>query len=293
VEFDCSTGTCKRDKNGDDDDETWDVRFMRLFYPAARFNAQEEAEINKRYDSSQKNGQESAFLGDITVLNNNTDTGLIEFLLPRGDTQVVAVKFDLNAYEKWRSLWLSLAAACIAITCILAVLILADYGLKFKEQERAFSVVDYVMSDVPAPYARLDEDGKFLKVNYFFAKLMGYQSDAEATVELRGYKYEDFLADTASKEEFRAIKEERREGKPYRSYTVQMWTGRTPGKPPTRWIKVHGGDVPTPHGSRKKPGQSFGILLPTDAPRPVVVMDARLGPEPTEEVRTTGQARAS
>jgi PAS domain-containing protein len=285
AEYECANGVC-RISNRAEGDAGFDGRFMRVFFPAAEFSSEEEDEISRRYQNSQKHGQESAFFGDITVLNAAAKAGLVEFLLPRGNTQVVAVKFDLNSYEQMRTLWLSLAAACVAITFILAVLILADYGFKFKEQERAFSVVDSVMSDVPAPYARLDEDGKFLKVNDYFAKLMGYASADEGTVQLRDYKYEDFLADDASKEEFKRVKQERREGKPYRSYVIQLWTGRTPGRPPVRWIKVHGGDVPTPHTSRKKPGQSFGILLPTDAPKPIVVMDPRVSGDLPTPIRT-------
>jgi PAS domain S-box-containing protein len=189
-------------------------------------------------------------------------------------------------------LWLSLAAACLAITGILALLILADYGLKLREQERAFAVVDSIMSDVPAPYARLDEDGKFLRVNDAFALLMGYQSAARGSAELKQYKYEDFLYDEASKEIFHTIKQERREGKPYRSYSIQVWTGGKPGVGQVKWLKVHGGDVPTPHTARKKPGQSFGILLPIDAPRPVAVLEQRSStgtPQRTE----SGQSRTA
>lgn len=217
--------------------------------------------------------------GGLTFLGNNDSSGVIKFTVPSGGSKVLAIKFDIKGYQNWRTIWLSLAAGCIAITAILALFILADYGMKFKEQQRAFSAVDLIMSDVPAPYARLDEDGKFSRVNDAFAHLMSYQSAAQATAELSQYSYEQFLYDDASKDLYHTIKQERRDGKPYRSYTVQLWTGGKPGLKPIRWLKVHGGDVPTPHTSRTKPGQSFGILLPVEAPRPVVLIDQKSATE--------------
>jgi PAS domain-containing protein len=268
-----------------------DVRFLRVFFPPTEFNSQDQDAVDKAYQAAKKHHTKYSFFGDMTPLSDD-NTGPIEFLIPRGKNRVFAIKFDLKSYEERRTLWLSLAAVCGAITSILAILIVTGYGLKLREQERAFAVVDTVMSDVPAPYARLDEDAKFLRVNDSFAKLVGYDSAAEANIELPKYKYEDFLVGDESKEEFHKIKQERREGKPYRSYTIQFWTGRTPGKPPIKWLKVHAGDVPTPHSGRNKPGQSFGILLPTSAPGAVLVMAPPVNPElgggtkPTDQLKT-------
>jgi len=270
-------------------------RFLQTFYPANEFNDRDQQSIDNAYQNANKKHSMYTFFGDITPLSD-ANAGIIEFLVPHGKNRVLAIKFDLTSYEERRTLWLSLAAVCMSITFLLATLIVAGYGLKLREQERAFAVVDTVMSDVPASYARLDEDAKFLKVNDCFAKLLGYGAAAEAIVELRKFKYEDFLVDDASKQEFHKSKQERKEGRPYRSYTVQFWTGRTPGKPPKRWLKVHAGDVPTPHSNRSKPGQSFGILLPTNPPADVVPMVPYAaspggGANPTEQEQTIQESK--
>lgn len=272
----CEAEDCIIDKDGPPASQLFSSRAMGWLYPAAELSATDLADISLLYKESKK--QQSTFFGDIKTLAGRK-SGILRFTVPNGGNKLLAIKLDLNSYQAWRTLWLSLAAGSIAVTGLLIVLILADYGLKFKEQERAFTAVDTIMSDVPAPYARLDEEGKFLKVNDAFAKLMGYDTAAEATSELSKYKYEQFLFDEASKDLYKAIKKERRDGKPYRSYSVQLWTGRTPGRLPVKWLKVHGSDVPTPHTSRRKPGQSFGILLETDPPKMLIVMDSKEGRE--------------
>jgi PAS domain-containing protein len=204
--------------------------------------------------------------------------------VPNQINQFVAVKLDLASYQWWRLFWLSLEAMSLAATVLMVIFIFADYGLKLKEQERAFAAVDTIMSDVPAPYARVDVDGKFIKINDAFGRLMGYGSANEAFAALRTLTYEDFLVDEASEAEYQKIKEERRDGMPYRSYLVQLWVGGGPGKGPTTWVRVHGGDVPTPHAARNKPGQSFGILLKTDPPKPKAVKDDKLDEEIVDRV---------
>ena len=286
TDFVCTDQTgCKRDPSQATVPLPFIARFMSFFYPPTQLKPLEEREINDKFVDARDHATEATFFGDITILGRDPDSGVIKFTVPLGGDKIIAIRFDVKVYQNWRTVWLSLTAASIAITAILALLILADYGLKFREQERAFNAVDLIMSDVPSPYARLDEEGKFLKVNDAFAQLMGYRSAAEATPELRRYTYADFL-DDASKELFHLIKIERREGKPYRSYPVQLWTGGRPGVPPLRWIKVHGGDVPTPYTARRKPGQSFGILLPMDPPKPVSVIDQKTVPLSSDVQKT-------
>jgi hypothetical protein len=274
TDFVCNYQTnCLRDTTQPPVLLTSTVKFMSLFYPPKELTVLEDGEIRDKFAYAHDHATEATFFGDITILERDPESGVIKFTVPRGNNKILAIKFDVAGYQNLRTVWLSLTVACIAITAILALLILADYGLKLREQERAFNVVDSVMSDVPSPYARLDEDGIFLKVNDAFAQLVGYTSSAEATPELKQYTYEDFLVGNANKEVFHQIKKERREAKGYRSYSVELWTGRRPGIGPKKWVKVHGGDVPTPTTARNKPGQSFGILIPMDGPpSPVAVI---------------------
>jgi PAS domain-containing protein len=286
TDFVCKDNSCMRDPTQPVAPWPFAARAMSFFFPPSQLDTSDETEISDRFAAAKNHADEAVFFGDVTTLDGGVNPGIVKFTVPMGGTQILAIKIDVNGYQNWRIISLASTAACIAVTMILALLILADYGLKFREQERAFAAVDSIMSDVPSPYARLDEDGKFLKVNDAFAQLLGYRSAAEGTAELRRYKYEEFLYDDVSKEEFRAIKLERREGKPYRSYTVQFWTGGRPGVPPVRWLKVHGGDVPAPHTARKKPGQSFGILIPVEAPKPIAVIDQRSIVSGTEVSKT-------
>jgi len=284
TDFVCSDQTgCKRDPTQPTVPLPNAVRLMSLFYPPRELEPLEDREINDKFLEARDHATEATFFGDITILERDSESGVIKFTVPLGNNKILAIKFDVTGYQKWRTVWLSLTAACIAITAILALLILADYGLKLREQERAFNAVDCIMSDVPSPYARLDEDGKFLKVNDAFAQLVGYSSAAEAAPELKQYAYEEFLVGDENKAVFHDIKKERREGRPYRSYPVELWAGRKPGILPKKWVKVHGGNVPTPTTARNKPGQSFGILLPMDSPpKPVVVIDHKASPSVPE-----------
>lgn len=282
TEFSCENAQCTSVAGESGLPHAFSSMFLRVFFPATEFTSREINDINTLYQGSRSFSGESAFFGDVTNLNVDKKPGIIEFILPLGGTHVLAVKVDIRSFEWWRTLWISLTAVSVALTFILAVLILADYGLKFKEQERAFAAVDTVMSDVPSPYARLDEDGKFLKVNDAFANLQGYRSAAEATPELKKYEYMDFLYDQASKDEYLAVRKERLEKKTYRSYLVQLWTGGQPGKGLPKWIRVHGWNVPTPHTPRNKLGESFGILIPTTGPGTLTVLDSKSSPKSVE-----------
>lgn len=256
----CESDTCRIDSQTASSYSWTTSRFVSAFFPTANLNQQDVEDISKSYREAKD--ENSIFFGDIKPVKNRNKNGVLVITVPSGGSRILAVKLDLNSYQWWRVLWLTIAAGSMATTCVLVLLILADYGLKFKEQERAFLAVDEVMSDVPAPYARLDEEGRFCKVNDAFAQMLGYRNATEAISQLASYKYEQFLTKDGQ-ETFRQIKEERKAGQRHRSYLVQFWAGKVPGQGELRWLRVHGSDVPTPHTSRKRPGQSFGILLPS------------------------------
>jgi PAS domain-containing protein len=267
TKFLCNNKVCSL-QQGEPALSTW---LASILHPANRLTEEEIHQINEKFRLASRN----QFFGKVSVLNNRLKTDVDVLLVPTGENnEILAIKLDLASYQWWRSFWLLLAVGSWAGFLLAATLIFVDYALKFREQERAFNAVDTVMSDVPAPYARVDNDGKFVKVNDAFGKLVGFSTAAEALPELRNYRYEEFLADDDSTREYAAIKQERLDGMPYRSYLVRLWTGRRPGIGPVVYVKVHGGDVPTPHAARDKPGQSFGILLRTEAPRPIAVMGA-------------------
>jgi PAS domain-containing protein len=245
-------------------------KFKALFYPSAKVNYDDSRDLSGRLAAAANQHQQANLTGQVTMLPSPSKPGLIRLAVPTEPGQILLVKIDLAAYQWWRSFWLSLAAGSAATTVLLFLLMFADYGLKVKEQERAFNAVDTIMSDVPAPYARVGEDGRFIKCNTAFANLLGYDSVEHAMPQLRNHLYEDYL-DREGKEIYNAVKEERREGKEYRSYLVKLYTGGGPGLGPLVSVRVHGGDVPTPLLARKQPGQSFGIILRTEEPKPVAV----------------------
>lgn len=269
---------CSEEEFVDGLEEPLNTRLLGIFYPSAKITTSEIDSVTDKYNEAKNAGRESKFEGGIVPLD--APKGQLALTIPvegKKGVSVLLVKLDLNSYQYWRTVWIIAAAVCVSITVGAVMLILADYGLKLKEQERAFTAVDTVMSDVPVPYARLNEDGKFEKVNESFASMLGYPTPTAAIVELRNYTYEEFLVDEKSKQEYRKIKDERRTRQPYRSYKIQMWVGGRPGVDPVKWLEVHGSDVPTPHSARNKPGQAFGILLPASAPGPVPVMDLTQG----------------
>jgi hypothetical protein len=246
---------------------------LALFYPTLDFDSEDKDRLSEKFRTLAANNQQSQITGRISVdfARTSSGPGPVTFTVPVGNSRLLAGKLDLYRYQQLSSLWTSLFAIIAGAAVIMFVIILADYGLKVREQERAFEAVDTVMGDVPAPYARVDQNGKFLKVNDALAKSLGFESAQTALPVLRNQTYEEYLADDTSRETYQKIKAARMEGKPYRSYTISLWAGGAPGKLPITRFEVHGWAVPTPRISRNKPGQSFGILLPAGAPTVVPI----------------------
>jgi len=249
-------------------------RLLAWFFPPLAFDGDDTQNLSDKFRSLAAKNEQSQITGRISVAYPRTTDGPVVFTVPLGSSRILAGKLDLHRYQELSSWWSSLFAISTAAAVVVLILILADYGLKFKEQERAFEAVDTVMRDVPAAYARLNTDGKFLKVNDALAKQLGFESAQTAMPILRNQAYQDFIIEDDRKV-YLDIREERKNGKPYRSYTVSLWTGGAPGKPPAARFEVHGWDVPTPRISKDKPGQSFGILLPAGAPKVVPIGEVR------------------
>jgi len=267
TEFSCANSSCSK---SDQEDGPFDFSISRLLHPSTLLTAIDVQQLNREFKAAAGRGSQAAFTGKLSVLApvGGNSMGLI--VVPLGDNHILVIKLDLESYQRWRSVWIAVATICITATALMTMLVIFDYSMKLREQERAFNAVDTVMSDVPAAYARVDDDGKFIKVNDAFAKLVGFSNAEEALPRLRSLKYEDFLPDE-DKELYERIKEERREGKKYRSYSVRLFSGGAPGVGDLISVRVHGGDVPTPHAARGKPGQSFGILIREESPKPFVV----------------------
>jgi len=246
-------------------------KILALLYPPLEFSKDDKERLSNKFKSLAAKNEQSQITGRISVDYVKAGSGPVMFTVPLGASRILAGKLDLSRYQELSSGWVTLFAIFAAAAFIMLFVILASYGLKVKEQERAFEAVDTVMRDVPAPYARVGADGKFLKVNDALAETLGFESAQVALPQLRDRTYEDFLADDESRDTYKEIKEERRNGAPYRSYRVSLWTGGAPGKAPKAQFEVHGWDVPTPRISGKKPGQSFGILLPAGASKVITI----------------------
>ena len=255
-------------------------RVLALFFPPLDFDGDDTQNLSNKFKSLAAKNEQSQMTGRISVGYSGTTAGPVIFTVPLGSSRILAGKLDLHRYQELSSWWGSLFAIFAAAAVIMLVVILADYGLKFREQERAFEAVDTVMRDVPTPYARLDTDGKFLKVNDALAKQLGFTSAQAAMPVLRNQAYQDFIIDDDVKV-YTDIRAERKNGKPYRSYTIRMWAGGEPGKPPITRFEVHGWDIPTPRISKNKLGQSFGILLPAGTPKVVSIGEVQEAEKPS------------
>ncbi len=268
--FVCKSNLCVKDTTESaTPDMSLGYRLLSLFYPEASLTTDDVEHISDKFANLSDNSNRSQMTGRVGVDPAPHSGTAVLFSFPLGRSRIFAGKLDLRTYQTMSSFWISAFGVSSACTFLIAVIILVGYGLKIKEQERAFEAVDTVMSDVPAPYVRVDECGKFLKVNDAFARQVGFDSAQTAMAILSRTKYEELLSDEVSKTVYHKIKEERRSGEPYRSYTVCIWAGGGVGKLPTKEFEVHGWDVPTPRASRQKIGQSFGILVPVKASKVV------------------------
>ena len=158
---------------------------------------------------------------------------------------------------------------------LFVVLLIADYGARIHEQDRAFQTVAGVMQDAPAPYVRLDSDDRFLELNDAFAKLIGYASLFDARLRLKDTKFVDLLVDDdngASGATYGKIDECRRNGTPTNNYQISL--KRIDGGKVT--VTVHGAAVPNPINPRHSIPQTFGIIIPVKSDRtPVSEMPLR------------------
>jgi hypothetical protein len=157
-------------------------------------------------------------------------------------------------------LWNLVRGACVGGSflgfALFVILLIADYGARIHEQERAFSTVDRVLSDVDTPYIRLNGDDKFIFFNAAFAKLAGYQSTVEAA-ELSEFKFRYLLAEQ-SEAIYNDIDTARRNGVPIDSYVVTL---RRHDKKEVS-VRVHAAAVPRPIDPHGAMPETFGILLP-------------------------------
>ncbi len=191
---------------------------------------------------------------------------------PQSGRHAALLLCDLNlqAYGRFCSILAGLAGGCLFVCFVTIALIFADYGIRLREQHRAFATVDSVMERVPVAYARLDEDGRIFQFNEALARLLGFNSKDAAFPALNGKQWVDLLVDDTSRTAFRDNKQARKTGSAP-AYRVSIWKQ---GKHDhSVCIDVHAADVPEPSTSRAKVGASFGFLLPVAAAAdPKVVM---------------------
>jgi len=259
----CNMGTCTE---AQEKDTMWSLLRRSLFgYDAA--SQDELLKISAEIRRLNNRKELSELFGKIYVYPDDGSSAL-KFTVPLShapregavdDRYLLYGKLDVHKYQHFISLLAISAGGCLLLAIGCVALIFADYGLKLKEQERAFSAVDAVMEKVPVAYARLDDEGKIIRINEELGVVLGFKAEVAAYGYLVGMKYEDLLADPASIAEFHANKAERKAGKPPRPYSVRLWKGGL--KKERISCEVHGADIPQPALKRGKLGASFGILL--------------------------------
>ena len=258
----CNVATCTE---AQEKDTIWTLLRRSLFGHDA-VSQDELLKVSAEIRTRNNKKELSEIFGKIYVYPD--DRGALKFTVPLShashqgavdDRFLLYGKLDVHAYQHFISLLAVFAGGSLLLVIGCVALIFADYGLKLKEQERAFSAVDAVMEKVPVAYARLDDDGKIVRINEELGVVLGFETEVAAYGYLIGMKYEELLADSASIAEFHANKAERKAGKPPKPYCVRLWKGgfkkeRIP-------FEVHGADIPQPALKRGKLGASFGMLL--------------------------------
>lgn len=213
---------------------------------------------------------------------------------------------DLGRIQRSNVNRAALFTTSLGLLLFLLFLLVADYGARMIEQEKAFDAVAEVMYGVPFAYCRTDiMSSRIIDFNEEFARLLGYRSVAEAREDLRFKSFADLIATEEDHDRYSHIIQERKKGYPIGDYTLVLQKvarksstplRRVARKPPTDdqatreertpysrgmgtpyevsdervRVRVHAAVVPTPQDPRGSFQQAFGILIPegkTGGPR--------------------------
>ncbi|MGD0132618.1 MAG: hypothetical protein ABSE57_11255, partial [Bryobacteraceae bacterium] len=169
-------------------------------------------------------------------------------------------KLNIIGFGRHMTLLAAIAGAALVVLLLLFSLVFADFGLRLREQHRAFETVDRVMAKVPVPYVRADEDSKIISLNDEVARILGFKDRDTAVAHLRGKIWNDLLADDESLEVSKENKRNRSVGEAAKPYIARLWKGFAHEDKIT--VEVHAADIPEPTLAGAKTRASFGILLP-------------------------------
>jgi PAS domain-containing protein len=222
---------------------------------------------NAIYTVNSPRAQVSEMFGKVRVLYHDRSKGLVKFSVPVGvpstygsagrSAELLYGEIDLAKLRAKNTLKMLLIVNSFIATISFLGLLIADFGKKYEEQEKAFDRVREMMESAPVAYSRLDEKDRFVDVNDALIHLFGFDSVAEGRKSLVGQRFADWLADDVSQNLYADITEKRKKGQGIGPYVVKLWRA---GRKESQSVKVYAAPVPGPRSSPKDAPQTFGIL---------------------------------
>jgi PAS domain S-box-containing protein len=205
----------------------------------------------------------SEIFGKIRVL----DPAKIAFTIPLGTPDPAELKVgsrgcqllycELNPDHIAMFTSLTAAGAGAGLVGFVACVVLLYVGFhsRLRQMKVAFEKVGKVMLMVPVAYCQLDEHDRFEQVNNAFAELTGRTSESLVDGKV---KFEELLADDASKALYKTVLERRSNRQSVDPYSLQIIAAQ--GKQVT--VEIHSADIPAPRGMPTDLPKTFGVVLP-------------------------------
>jgi len=230
-------------------------------------------EMERFIFQSMAGGERSQVLGNIRVLSDDAGEELhlsIPVSQPRYTTDshnyeslkvesgFILASINLPKYRRVTSYIGALAGLFLASTIVLITLAWAKTIRHKNEFEKAFLRVGKVMLHSPIPYVRLDAEDRIVDCNLSFCEKFGLTEDEHLREAMLNCTFRSLCADAASRKEYDAVQENRKNRQPVDPYTIKF---RYP-KPGFKEFqaKVVSADIPSTSISGKMP-ETFGILL--------------------------------
>jgi PAS domain S-box-containing protein len=241
--------------------------------PQQVLSEREREILERRIKEKELAGSLSDIFGQIQVLSSDSSSKKIVFTIPLGSTTaprsigspggrrsgtLLYCELDLAGLKNQNILRAGLAAVFFMLFLIFSILLIVDYVLRLKEQEKAFHSVAGMMLKAPVAYCRLNEEDKFVDINETFARMLGYKGVVQAKKDLKGKPFVELLADDESQDTYENVKKVRLARQPTAKYTVSLSKYNDEG---IVTVDIYGAAVPMPAAKRKYLPQTFGILV--------------------------------
>lgn len=173
-------------------------------------------------------------------------------------------RIDLARFQRDVAILAAAAGGSALITIALVIALMADYGLRMKEQHRAFKSVAGVMAKAPLAYCHVGESNRFVDYNdQFVLGILNCPTRELGDAFLRGKTFRELLAGRESLEVYERIQEKRATEEETKPYQVKLWRY---GNQHTISVEVHGAAVPGPVNRRQRARETFGIILEDQNP---------------------------